>query len=153
MSSRSLACTVLYGCTSIQARRAFGLRCLNTFHSFIVAVPRPARASTHDSLSETKRTKSPFALRLLSFARGALQFVPPPPIEARRSALVITLPRGLIVTLTTLCSNGSTSARGFLRNTAAATSAATSTHRTADVAPSRNPVTGDDIDPETSGQT
>ena len=49
------------------------------FHSRIVAVPRPTRASTHDSLSETKTTRSPFALRSFSCASGALQFVPPPP--------------------------------------------------------------------------
>src|SRR6185295_15016489 len=138
---------------SIQARRALGLRCLNTVHSLIVAVPRPPPASTHDSLSEIKITKSPFAWRRFSSASGALQFVPPPPTEASFAALVITLSREFRFTLTTSHSNGSTSVRGFLRSTAAATSAATSIQRTAVVAPLREPVTGDDIDPETSGQT
>ncbi len=46
-----------------------------------------------------------------------------------------------------------TSAAGFLRRMAAATSAATSMHRTAEDPPRRTPVTGERIEPETSGKT
>src|SRR5271165_4304114 len=74
-------------------------------------------------------------------------------MEANRPAFVITLSREFRSTGTTACSNGSTAAVGFLRNTAAATSAATSTQRTVVVEPARWPVMGLDMEPETSGQT
>ena len=74
-------------------------------------------------------------------------------LEASFAELVITLSRGLIRTSTTLDSNGMISARGFLRSTVAATSAATSTQRTAELEPFRYPVTGECIDPEISGNT
>src|SRR5919106_6372233 len=128
------------------------LGALKRCHSSMVAVPRPWVASTHDSLSETKMTKSPSAFRSFKTANGALQFVPPPPIDASLVALVMTVSRGFRAIFTTSCSNGSTSADGFLCTTAAATSAATSMHLTALVAPLRYPVIADDIDPETSGQ-
>ena len=115
MSARSPACVVWFGWMSKHTKRAFGFRCRNSDHSAINAVPRPRPASTHDSLSETKMMRSAFALRLFSRWTGALQFVPPPPIEASRPAFVITLSREFRSTGTTACSNGSTIADGFFR--------------------------------------
>ena len=117
--------------------RACGFNRLNLAHSRIVAVPRPAFASTHDSLSEMKMTRSPFAWRLFSKASGAEQFVPPPPIAASFCAFVITESRAFNVTLATSDSNGSTSACRFWRRIEAATNAATSIQRTVEVAPGR----------------
>ena len=111
------------------------------------------RSSIHDSLSEMNTTRSAFAFSRLSCASGAEQFVPPPPIAASLSAFVITLSRGFKRRSTTACSNGSTRAPRLLRNPAAAIRAATSMQRTADEAPLRWPVTGDCIEPETSGHT
>ena len=65
------------------------------------------------------------------------QLVPPPPMFASFCALLITLSRGLRWMFTTPRSNGMTRAAGCLRNTAAATRAATSMQRTAVVAPWR----------------
>ena len=53
-------------------------------------------------------TRSAFAFRWFRRRTGALQFVPPPPIEASRPAFVITLSREFRSTGTTACSNGST---------------------------------------------
>jgi len=50
---------------SMQTSFARGLRALKIDHCSIVAVPRPWVLSTHDSLSETKTTSSPIALRRL----------------------------------------------------------------------------------------
>src|SRR5436309_16984 len=132
---------------SMQTSLADGFRILNRSHSLKVAVPRDWPASTQDSLSEMKITRSPSDFCSFKRTSEALQLVPPPPIEASLAAFVITVSRAFRMTLTTLLSNGSTSAWGFLRTTAAATSAATSIHLTALVAPFLYPVTGADIEP------
>ena len=82
-----------------------------------------------------------------------LQFVPPPPMAANLSAFVTTLSRGLSRRSQTLCSKGMTSAVGFIRRIAAATSAAPSIQRIFDVAPLRTPVIGEPIEPDTSTST
>src|SRR5690606_11018033 len=98
-------------------------------------------------------TRSPSARREFNQASDALQFVPPQGKFESFATFVITLSRGFNGKRTTSLSNGITSAVWFFRNTADATRAATSTHRTAVVDPRRNPVTGDCIDPDTSGHT
>ena len=75
----------------MQTSFARGLRAAKIAHSCIVAVPRPRVESTHDSLSETKTTSPPIALRRLSIASGAEQFVPPGGIAAILVALVTEL--------------------------------------------------------------
>ena len=140
------------GCRCTPACAA-GLRSLKRCHSCIVAVPRPRVGINPRLVVRNKDRPGRLRPRRLSAASGALQLVPPPPMAASLLALVITLSRGFSVISTTSCSNGSTSADAFLRTTAAATSAATSMQRTALVDPLRYPVTGDDIEPDTSGQT
>ena len=113
---------------------ACGLRCFRSSHCRIVSVAPWRLLSTHDWLSETMTTRSAFARSVLSFASGALTFVPPPPIEASFVALVITESRGFSWIATTRSSNGTTRAFGFARTIAAAKRAATSMQRTAEVA-------------------
>ena len=132
--------------------RAPGLRCLSVSHSRMVAVAPLRRASIQDSLSETRITRSTCARSRFRRASGALQ-LPPPPMPASFCALVMTESRGFMRRSTTSKSNGSTRARRFLRSTAAATRAATSTQRTVDVAEPAQPVTEERMDPDTSGHT
>src|SRR5438094_681364 len=153
MSSRSIACVVPYGRISTHTNFALGLRRRNFPHSVMTAVPTPRFASTQDWLSETITTKSAVAPRAFQSAKGALQFVPPPPMAASFSAFVITVSRGFNSISTTLSSKGLSTAVGFFRTNAAVTGAATSMQRTFEVAPFRRPVIASDIEPDTSGQT
>jgi len=84
-----------------------------------ISVPRPRPWSTQDSLSEAKRIRPPCAFRLFNRVTGALQFVPPPPIEPNARALVMMESRGFNARLTISLSNGRTSEDGFLRRIAA----------------------------------
>ncbi|MEJ7595710.1 MAG: hypothetical protein WKF77_29720 [Planctomycetaceae bacterium] len=81
------------------------------------------------------------------------EFVPPDGRCISFSAFVITESRGFRLHGVTRSLNGIITVSGFLRMTAALTSAATSMHRAAVVEPVRCPVTGDRIDPEMSGNT
>src|ERR1700730_10942042 len=94
---------------------------------------------------------SPPPCSITACARRVLQFVPPDGNAARFAALVITLYRGFNSTGTRRPLHGIPSASVSFRKSAAATSAATSTHRTDVVALPRTPVTGDCIEPDTSG--
>ena len=104
-------------------------------------------------LSDTMITRSPTARALFRCASGAEQFVPPLGSEASFRALDMTLSRALSGHGTTWSLKASTSAAGLRRTTLAATRAATSMQRVVVVDPARWPVTGDCMDPDTSGQT
>lgn len=153
ISSCSTACVVPYGCISIHTSFALGLRRLNTDHSCIIAVAPCRLASSQDSLSDTKITASALTLSRFNRRNGALQLVPPPRIAANFWALPITESRGFKSMATTSVSNGNTRVSRFLRSNAAATKAATSIHYTELVAVPRQPVTGELMEPDTSGHT
>ena len=93
MPSRGTSLRRARGLQVDQHHSARGFRARNAPHSINVAVPRPVPASTHDSLSETTRTRSPLASLALSSASGALTQVPPSPTDANRVHLRNQSPR------------------------------------------------------------
>src|SRR5262245_30303307 len=112
--------------------------------------PRPVSTQLSQSLTRTQPANARSFNRVLAWFNGKVQSVPQPPYAAKREAnRKIDSCFGTCASWADV-SNGTTTLPGLRRKIAAANNAATSTQRMALVPPPRWPVTGDDIDPETS---